>query len=308
MAASYTPRRRAAVGTPGMSCGISSSFYFLSALMMMVGCYTLAHSLDLRVGAVQKLLAVLVVLNLYEALLIGLGAYLIVHRRVVRDGVLLLVLELLFLFDASYLNTESTAASGSFAALCALLVALLTAGKVFAVAYTLGIQPPLGLSAIGGAGLLALAGTPAWLTWRSLAGELDIRDIYIAWWVVGLIGGAHGALLVHSRVVADRSPTKRTLCAAFWIGLYVSLFGHLLALGWVYRLPMHESYLAPVVLALTPWTQRWDWRPAWRFAMLAMAVLLSLGFPQERVGQIGSWPLSPLRLTLLAAGLCYGWL
>src|SRR5688572_20835392 len=101
------------------SAGNSHPFYLLSAVLMTVGCYTLSHSLDLEVAAVRKLVILIAVVNVYEAALIGLAIYLVVSRRLVRDGSLLLILELPFLLDAIFLNAELVAAVDSMGGLVA---------------------------------------------------------------------------------------------------------------------------------------------------------------------------------------------
>jgi len=304
MVARNSSRRRAT------SVGITKipgPFYLLSALMMMVGCYTLAHSLDLKVAAVPKLLALIVIVNLYEAMLIGLGVYLIRHRRLLRDGVLLLMLELPFLFDMTYLNTELISASRSVPGFAGVLLGLLMLAKIFAVIRALGIPVTWPHWTPAVSGIVVMVGTPTWLDWRSVAGEVGVTQLYAACWAVGLIGAVHGVIWVHASAAEHASVTKRRLAAAFWIVLYGSLVGHLVALGWVYQSPWHWAYLAPLALAVGAWSRYWDWRPAAQLAWPAAAVLLSLEFPPELIAAVGPWNVSPLRLALVAAGLCYGW-
>ena len=59
MAATYRAPRRSAV-RDGWS-GTPQSLYLLSAGLMMAGCYSLAHSLDLQSGAAGKLILLIAV-------------------------------------------------------------------------------------------------------------------------------------------------------------------------------------------------------------------------------------------------------
>lgn len=77
-------------------------FYLLSALCMLGGCYGLNSGLGVRTGELWKLLGLIAALNAYEAILIGLGLYLIKRRRIVRDGRTLLLLESAFLADVAF--------------------------------------------------------------------------------------------------------------------------------------------------------------------------------------------------------------
>jgi len=87
-----------------------SPLYLLSALSMLAGCYTLSHALALQPGQTGKLLVLLAALGAYEALFVGLGLFLIVRRRLERDGRMLLLLEVLFLVDATLLGGETFSA------------------------------------------------------------------------------------------------------------------------------------------------------------------------------------------------------
>lgn len=81
-------------------------FYLLSALSMLLGCYLLSRALALEPGQAGKLIQLIGVLNVYEALLIALALFLIVRRGLVRDGRGLLWLECVFLADATFLGSE----------------------------------------------------------------------------------------------------------------------------------------------------------------------------------------------------------
>src|SRR5437764_13771636 len=80
----------------------TNPFYLLSAMCMLGGCLALTNSLSWTSIPLPRLLALIVTLNVYEGMLLGLGLYLLARRGVVRDGLMLLFLEALFLVDAAF--------------------------------------------------------------------------------------------------------------------------------------------------------------------------------------------------------------
>src|SRR5689334_1313949 len=84
----------------------TNPFYLLSAACMLGGCLALTNSLSWTSIPLPRLLALIVTLNVYEGMLLGLGLYLLARRGIVRDGLMLLFLEALFLVDAAFLNVE----------------------------------------------------------------------------------------------------------------------------------------------------------------------------------------------------------
>src|SRR5262245_20182145 len=112
-------------------------FYLLSALSMLVGCYTLSQALRLETGHSWKLLVLLGTLHVYELLLIGLALFLIERRRLPRDGGILLRLAVLFLADATLLNAETFAVDVTLGALANLAFLVLAALKLGLVVRTL---------------------------------------------------------------------------------------------------------------------------------------------------------------------------
>src|SRR5580765_4984854 len=81
-------------------------FYLLSAVCMLFGCVALTNSSSWTSIRLNRLLILTATLNFYEVLLIGLAVFLIVHRKLRRDGMILLILEAFFLVDVTFLNSE----------------------------------------------------------------------------------------------------------------------------------------------------------------------------------------------------------
>jgi hypothetical protein len=106
----------------------SNPFYALSASAMLLGCWLLSEALELQAGQLQGLLVLMFVLQLYEGLLVGFGAFLVRSKRAPRDGLVVLVIESLFLLDATLLATEcvtTDTAVGTFVAVTSAALAVL---------------------------------------------------------------------------------------------------------------------------------------------------------------------------------------
>src|SRR5262245_38003257 len=88
----------------------SNPFYALSACAMLLGCWLVSEALHLEAGHLRGLLILILVLQLYEGLLVGLGAYLVRSGRARRDGLVVLLIESVFLMDATLLSAECVTA------------------------------------------------------------------------------------------------------------------------------------------------------------------------------------------------------
>src|SRR5689334_9951335 len=136
----YAPRDSARRSGPLRFLVRHNPFYLLSAVCMLAGCLALTNSLSWTSIGMGRLLALVVTLNFYEALLLGLGLYLLARRGVVRDGLVLLVLEALFLVDAAFLNVEVFAVDLHVGLLTNLAVYALALTKLFVLFRALGLR------------------------------------------------------------------------------------------------------------------------------------------------------------------------
>src|SRR5687767_13842328 len=80
-------------------------FYLLSACCMLFGVFAMNDSLDWSPIPLHQLLTMIVTLNVYEAMLIGLAGFLL-RRGITRDAIILLIIEAFFLADVGFLNME----------------------------------------------------------------------------------------------------------------------------------------------------------------------------------------------------------
>jgi len=285
-----------------------SPLYLLSALSMLAGCYTLSHALALQPGQTGKLLVLLAALGAYEALFVGLGLFLIVRRRLERDGRMLLLLEVLFLVDATLLGGETF--SADFRTGVGVSVALLMLALVKVIVVVRWLDPGTVVSALAPALLpfsLIYLTPGAYVRLQELH-LFGPRTVYGFWWLAALAVVVQ-AMLARQAAAEKVDPAAGAFRRALAIALPASLTVHLLAATWVQDVEFHVAYLGPMVLALGVARILLDvsWPgPRWRLALPAAAVFLSIDADAD-LTLSGAWaiPVSPLRLALLAAGFAY---
>jgi hypothetical protein len=260
-------------------------------------------------GHTETLLLLMGVVQVYELLLTGLAWFLISRRRGERDGRMLLLLELVFLVDGTYLSAEYSAADPGGGVLVGL------------VTLALGLRFRLKAHAFLAVHFGALLGIPLLSAKMFQQSLLSDSVFYAIWWLVGILP------LVQAWVVDEFQrrglrkdwlrPLERNFRIAFIVLPYASVCWHAASMHWVYGLPFHASYLTPAILglgvSLTLMGERWLSRPwcigiRWLTPLLALA--LSVQYPSELLFSLGSDVgggvlFSPLRFALVAAGMVY---
>jgi hypothetical protein len=285
-------------------------FYPLSALSMLLGCYTLNNALGLQPGQTGKLLVLLLTLNAYEALLIGLGLFLVRRRGFTDDGRTLLIIEALFIADVTLLSGESFASSfvvGLFVSAAALFLAVVKAGVVFralapgAEAHAIVLLAPM-------AALFAAPGAFAVLARLGVMGPVTV---YLAYWLAAatIVLLALDARLGSSAVVFARSPVAGAFRRVLAWALPVSLVLHVGGAAWVHQVLFYWADLGPILLALGVARLLVDvsWpAPAWSYRFPLLAILFSLGAPDalSAIGPLGL-TFTPLRAVLGVMGVAY---
>lgn len=284
-------------------------FYQLSALSMLLGCYTLNNALALRPGQTGKLLFLIFTLNAYEALLIGLGLFLVQKRGLLDDGRTLLLLEALFLSDVTLLTGECFASSLSTGLLVSGAALLLAVVKALIVFRFLAPGAERGAAWSLGLPLLLLFATPGVFALLARGGLLGPVVVYLAWWGAALTVIILALETRMSAAVAapPLAPAASAFRRALAYALPASLMLHLGATAWVYHVDFHWADLGPVLLALGVGRLLVDvsWLDAvWRHRFVVAAILVSLGAPDELIvhGPLGL-TLSPLRAILAAIAL-----
>lgn len=294
-------------------------FYLLSAACMLASCLAITNSLSWRDITTTRLLALILTLNLYEAALLAIALFLVIRRRLQRDGRMLLLLQAFFLADFTFLNAETATRGVAFGVMINLLLLLLATIKLGAVVYFLkpGLARwQLGFVLLQVAVILLL---PCLLKWidgpRGIVGP---RHLYGAWWLLFLLPVIYELLAWLNRDAARQ-------CQPGWTGLvnsyfalpYLSLITHLGILHYVYDARFYGAHAAPVLLGLTlvlnrisPTTlvPRRDLLVL-RLLLPAGALLVSLNNPFTIVTRSAypAFALNPLNLVLAAAFLTYAY-
>jgi hypothetical protein len=255
-------------------------------------------------------------LNVYEAALIGLAAYLIARRKLRRDGVVLLVLEAFFLVDVTFLNAEiATARLGlGIAVAAALFVAAII--KLWVAMRLLGAAPVGAQFAYILISLAAILIVPILFAWIDHGAVAPIW-FYGAWWLAG-------GLLAFYEVLGPLMPpspeTARShspgVVLTFLIVPWLSLVGHLGILHYVYDVPFFGADAAPLLLGFTLLLNRVA--PArlmprrdvtlLRLLLPLVAIVVSLNNPQPlcaMLGKTGHVLLTPERCATAAAYLTF---
>jgi hypothetical protein len=320
----YAPRDSAPRSAPVRFLFRHNPFYLLSAMCMLAGCLSLTNSLSWTSIGLGRLLALVVTLNVYEALLLGLGLFLLARRGVVRDGLVLLFLEALFLVDAAFLNVEVFAIDTRVGLITNAAVYLLALAKLCLVFWGLGLRRDrtFAFILVQVTVLFMLPGVFA-VGARRADGWLPPPVAYATWWAVGTVA-ALSALLVRPRHADDQHLLGRThhwvgsLLRRVFVGLpFVSLLVHMVMLHWVYNAHVYSAYLAPLLLGLAAalgqtspsrFLKRSD-VALLRAALPALAVSLSFDAPDvlrlAPLGEASRFVLTPLLLSLAGAYVTY---
>jgi len=285
----------------------TNPFYALSASAMLLGCWLLSEALHLQAGQLGGLLLLMTVLQLYEGLLVGLGTFLVRTGRAPRDGMTVLLLESLFLLDAPLLAAECVTADARVGTAVAVAVFALAAVKLAWVrrtvpglvstraAFTLAAQTAF---------ILAVPVAAAHLAWARL---FSPRTLWLFWWATLALPLAQRRLREEDRGQAGDGSSSAP-AAWTWAPAAMALL-HLWAVGYIHSIPFQTAFLAPFLLGLAATAGR-EQRTR-KVALPGLAALVSLG-QGASLGFTLPGPggpfLSPLRLTLLAAGIAWAYL
>lgn len=284
----------------------SNPFYALSASAMLLGCYLLGEALQLEAGKLRSLLLLMAVLQLYELLLVGLGAFLVRSGRA-PDGVVVLVLASAFLMNATGLSAECVAADRTTGTLVTLALAALAALKLWWVRRRVpGVLSSRAAGALLAFAVFALA-TPVVAAGQASARRMDALALYGMWWAAAALPLWRRALREATLAHAREAPRAHN--AWTWMPCVILLY-HLWSVGYVHTLDFHAAYLAPFLLSLALAARPEQQRV--KLAAPALAVLLSLGADTSLYVPLpgSDEMLSPQRLALVGLGLVWlylGW-
>jgi|GEM_PF-2133465 len=302
--------------------------FLISGVFMLVGCFLVSreiHEADpASVGdatVLGLLIALLVVLNVYEFAVIGLGLILSRSRTLVRDTRHLLGLALLLLADASFVYTETGIFNPGVGAAIAGVATLLAAGKALILMRAIGLKPNRIAFGVTTLTIAAMYFLPIAVRLIADDGFLHPAAAYGVWATVGLIAGLHALPPRWMNASHALSEDHRQLQKIISIGLaalpLISLIGHAAAALWVYENPFNPMILSPVLLGAAAILLRQHLslgggRPSAQAAtlLIASAIVASMIRQESLIyeSQVYSWvAISPLRGVLLVSPLLLVW-
>lgn len=279
-------------------------FYLFSVLLMLFGCHILNNSLNMAAGDLGKIVILLAILNLYECLLIGLGIYLLPQKGIERDGRILLLLEALFLADATFLNAETVMTSPLAGGMLNAILLALALGKVWLIlrAMHLPITP-------WRFGFLALQLAILWampFLFRRLgnAGEVTPLQAFAAWWIIGMLPVMYDLLAKFvfpaEKLTASGEPRVSPAVARVYLQLpFISLIAHLGFIHWIYQIDFYMADISPVLLGLAV---SMNFLKPGKFANASEIVFLRIGLAVTALLFTGSDPRA-LRLDIFGSSI-----
>ncbi|HWB55291.1 MAG TPA: hypothetical protein VG722_13900 [Tepidisphaeraceae bacterium] len=297
----------------------NNPFYVLSAMCMLAGLFILNDSLHYSPIPPVKLLTLIATLNVYEWFIIGLSV-LLLRRGILRDGALILLIEVFFLADVAFLNSELFTASPSLAWPISLVLLGLDCVKLLVILGALDShrKEPLTHGTVqlvlfcSLSLLVLLFAIPGFLfKYADLhGGQVPASILYRIWWIVGMLPALAVFLPGSQRLFAAGS---RLGTMRFYIFIpFFSLIAHVAVSHWVYKTPFYSEDLAPLLLGMAVFVARCDrheftarLRIRLHVIFPAVAILLSIShdpfFSFHLAG--GLW--TPMRLACVAAALVY---
>jgi hypothetical protein len=283
-------------------------FFLFSALCMLFGIFSLNHSLTWSPLPKYNLLWLILILNAYELLLVGLGIFLL-RRGLVRDGVTLLVLEAIFLADCGFLNSEIFTADFTLGLIVNIGLLILAALKLAAIFLGLGLSlrrdPRYALILLQMLFLLAAPGYFRHVV-NQHHGVLPPVTIYGVWWLLGLMI-AFSVPLLHSGWL----PHRRIIGTFIYIPA-ISIIAHLCTAGWVYRADWQWANLTPLLLGLSVVIGTSDhhvrhlaMRMRVQIVLPMIAILFSTENPNALMFVLHNSAITPLRAAFAGALVVY---
>jgi hypothetical protein len=226
----------------------SNPFYLISACCMLAGCLALTNSLSWLSIPLGKLLLLLLTLNVYEAALIGLAAYLVLVRGLRRDGMMLIILEAFFFIDITFLNAEISTQKSWLGPAIALVCFAAAVFKLMAILQVLGIRKSGAEFVFILVQMAAVLALPIAFG-RTSTGTVSPLMFYVAWWIVGLMPAVYEFLAWALHEGEDR-PVMSPVLVTFMVLPCLSLAAHLGILHYVYDVPFYGAMATPALLAL----------------------------------------------------------
>ena len=285
----------------------------LSTVCMLLGCYLVNFALREQSGNL-KMLALLGVMNLYEACIIPLGLALIRRTRgVARDGWWLLLFETLFLVNATFINPDF---GHAWAIPLNLALWLLSCTK--AAILLRGLKIGLSLRTFGffAFQLAIIYALPVIFALTNEDGVVSPRIMYGLWWLVGMLPVIYDLLARADRPHPQWDLVQNCIRRVYLIAPWCMLVIHMGFSHWAHHSDFHLADVAPPLLGLAIASTRVTLEPNLRLIpriVPALALLLTFMAPAGPL----QWSipcldearnLSPAHLTIAATILTYGYM
>jgi hypothetical protein len=270
-------------------------FYFGSAAAMLAGCYILSKALALEPGRLGKLLVLMGVVQLYEWMLVGAGVFLVSAKRGPRDGLTLLVLESVFLLDATLLANECATVdlrAGTFAAAVTLGMAV---AKLWYVAERLPKVLSSRAALLLGAPVALVLAMPVVAAHLASLRALNPVALYACSWAMLAL-----PLLRRAQLAELRKDGRKE--GNVWTALpTISVVGHLMAVAWVHDVTFAPALFAPLLLGFAFTREEESWYHS--LTLTLVAALLSAGQAETLGFYAWGTTVTPVRLVFLVAGV-----
>ena len=235
--------------------------FLISGVLMLGGCFLVSgaiHAYDpAEVGQgvlLMMLVALLIVLNVYEFAVIGLGVALSRSRSLVRDTRHLLGLALLLIVDASFVYNETSIFKPEIGGVIAAIAAALALAKAWWIVRSLGIRPTRSAAIAVTISLVTMYALPLAVRLLAHDGFLTQPMAMLVWCGIGVVVAAYAMPLQWVSFQAsgnsDHAQLQRLVAGGLIILPLVSLIGHAAALLWVYENAFELSMLSPALLGL----------------------------------------------------------
>ena len=229
-------------------------FYLLSALLMLIGCYIICLPNLFDYKDFKGLLTLLCVINLYEAMVIAACVFIFRRLPGSTEGATLLLVEMFFLFDATFTVNGCLVVSYAWGML-ALAISL-----TLALVKILVLEAGAGSKLLGGIKAILIPAAVFTYTFQPML-RLGSAKPMTASGLLWLVYGALPMLLIFWRPVSepkdgdatgDKAPLWR--CGLFReLVLFLALLLPGLQLAgqtWVHRAPFSFGFLLPLVFSL----------------------------------------------------------
>jgi hypothetical protein len=283
----------------------SNPFYALSASAMLLGCWLLSKALQIQAGQLQALLLLMLVLQLYEALLVGLGAFLVRSKRAPRDGLVVLVIESVFLMDATLLTAECVTTDLTVGTRVAAATAALAILKLQWVRRASPELLPKKLAMLLGLHAVVILALPVAAAHLADDRLLSSSVLYAFWWLTAALPMARQVLRDQTQL-ADTDPGHGH---AVWTWMPCGLvLLHLWTVGYIHSIGFTPAFMAPFLLGFAATLPRE--RRVLQVVLPAIAVLFSLGQTELAFHLFGvdTLVVSPVRLAVVGTAAAWTYL